>query len=103
MLTTRLKSIEMHSGRPSSPKRIFTIGLSLMNISGRNTTTVVSVESTTASATSPVPLITASRLLAPPARRRVMFSITTIASSTSMPSASVKPVMVSTLKLPPRK
>jgi hypothetical protein len=82
---------------------IRSIGLSVMKIIGRNTTTVVNVESSTASPTSPAPSAAASRIPRPSARRRVMFSATTIALSTNMPIASVMPVIARTLNVPPVK
>lgn len=93
----------MHRGMPRAPNMIRSVGFSLMKIMGRNTTTVVKVESSTARATSRVPRAAASLGCRPWSRRRVMFSTTTTALSTSMPMASVMPAMVSTLNVPPVK
>jgi hypothetical protein len=46
---------EVHSGQPSSPNMIRICGFLLMNISGKNTTMIVNVDKSTASATSRVP------------------------------------------------
>jgi hypothetical protein len=100
---SRLTRIEMHSGSPSAPNMIRSTGFSLMKMSGMNTTTVVKVESKTGSATSRVPAAAAVKPRRPLSRNREMFSTTTTASSTSIPIASVMPVIVSTFSEPPPK
>ena len=65
-----------------------------MSIIGRNTTMVVRVASVMASPTSDAPLTAASRLLRPRDLTRSMFSDTTIPLSTSIPTASIKPISV---------
>ena len=56
-------------------------------VNGRNTAIIVSVDATTESATSFVPYIAASRGELPRSRCVVIFSSTTIASSTTIPIA----------------
>src|SRR6266545_4313581 len=67
------------------------------NAIGRNTATVVSVEDVTAPATSRTPLMTASRFGSPYPRWRLMFSSTTIESSTTRPTEMVSAPRVSRL------
>jgi len=59
-------------------------------ITGRNTTTVVSVEATTGATTSVVPTRAAAFPTRPSSRCRKMFSNTTIEVSTSMPMPSAR-------------
>ena len=61
------------------------------NRMGKNTTSVVKVETTTGTATSLAPKIEAVFRSEPSSRNRNMFSNTTTASSTTIPTARVKP------------
>jgi hypothetical protein len=63
---------------------------------GRKTARVVSVEATTAPHTSCVPLTAATTRSSPSWYRRKMFSRTTIALSTSMPTANARPARLTT-------
>ena len=72
-------------------------GLSVRNASGRNTATVETVAATTANEISSMPRRAASIGGRPSSIQRVMFSSTTIASSTTRPIASVSPISVSVL------
>ena len=76
---------------------------SLIRISGRKTTTVVSVAIVTASPTSPAPSIEAWRAATPAWRLRYMFSTITIALSTTSPRLSNSPIIVATLSDQPVK
>ncbi len=64
---------------------------------GAKTATVVRVEAVTAPATSRTPVMMASRLASPYPRWRLMFSSTTIESSTTRPTAMVSAPRVSRL------
>ena len=64
------------------------------NIMGKKTATVVRVEAAMAMPTSEVPLRAASVGLSPSCRWRKMFSMTTTALSTSMPTPSARPPRV---------
>ncbi len=77
--------------------------LSLRKASGRNTATVETVAATTANEISSMPRRAASIGGRPSSIQRVMFSSTTIASSTTRPIASVSPISVSVLIEKPRK
>ena len=79
------------NGRKSSPV------MSLTRASGRKTATVVTVEAVTASATSRTPVLMASSFSSPRPRCRLMFSMTTIESSTTRPIAIVSAPSVMTL------
>ena len=63
----------------------------LMKTIGKKTAIVVSVAAMTAPETSAVPFLAASRVLSPCSLFRKMFSSTTMALSTSMPTASAMP------------
>ena len=58
---------------------------------GKNTTKVVKVETTTGTATSRAPMIDAVLRSAPSSLKRKIFSSTTTASSTTIPTARVRP------------
>ena len=79
------------NGRKSSPV------MSVTSASGRNTATVVIVDAVTATATSRTPDLMASSLFSPRPRWRLMFSMTTIESSTTRPIAIVRAPRVRTL------
>ena len=70
-----------------------------MNMMGSSTTALLRVPDSTASITSWVPLAATVRPLSPSWRmRRSMFSMTTMASSASMPTAMMTAVRVTMLK-----
>ena len=73
------------------------------NRKGKKTVIVVIVAAMTALATSLVPCTAASWLGVPIARRRKIFSMTTIELSSSMPTARAIPVSVRVLILMPKK
>jgi hypothetical protein len=79
------------NGRKSSPV------MSVTRASGRKTATVVIVDAVTATATSRTPALIASIFFSPRPRWRLMFSMTTIESSTTRPIAIVRAPRVSTL------
>ena len=62
---------------------------------------MVSVDAVTATPTSPAPCMAASRIESPSCLRRKMFSSTTMALSTSMPTARASPAMEMTLRVMP--
>jgi len=70
---------------------------------GRKTTTVVRVLAMIAAVTSPLPSIAAGSAPWPSSRRRKMFSRTTIALSTSMPTPRARPPRVMRLRVNPAK
>ena len=70
---------------------------------GRNTHTVVSVEAKIAPATCVAPRTAAWAARMPSARRRKMFSMTTMLLSTSMPMPSASPASEITLMVTPEK
>ena len=65
------------------------------DISGTNASSSVAVQPMTATLISDTPAIAASRGASPSRRCRAMFSVTTMESSTSRPSASTKPAIES--------
>ena len=69
---------------------------SWMKTTGRNTATVVNVDAVTAPQTSLVPRTAATRAGSPNEQRRVMFSSTTTALSTSIPTANANPARLIT-------
>src|SRR5690554_2951624 len=71
------------------------------NTSGRNTAMMVSVEATTAIATSRVPSIADATIPSPRSRALAMLSSTTIESSTTSPAASARPLSDMTFRLRP--
>ena len=71
------------NGRNSSPV------MSLTSASGRNTATVVTVDAVTAVATSRTAAVMARTFVSPRVRCRLMFSMTTMESSTTRPIAIV--------------
>jgi hypothetical protein len=71
------------------------------NITGENTIMVVTVEASTASATSSLPSRAAAAGDLPSSRCRLMFSSTTIELSTSRPIASANPPRVMMLMVEP--
>ena len=77
--------------------------VSVRKVSGRNTATDDTVAATTAKEISAMPRRAASIGGAPSSTQRVMFSSTTIASSTTRPIASVTPISVSVLIVKPKK
>ena len=73
----------------------------LMKVSGRKATMLVSTVATTGQKTSSVPLIAATSAGSSRSWRAVMFSATTIASSTRRPSTTISPNMVRRLSVIP--
>ena len=95
----RATAIEMVSARsakiwPSTSRR---------NSTGRKTAIVVTVEAIKAGTTSRVPVCAASTGVMPPSLSRMMLPETTIAPSTTMPTAKASPASEITLRVrPPR-
>ena len=81
------------NGRNSSPV------MSPTKATGRNTATVVMVDAVTATATSRTAVLMATSLSSPRPMCRLMFSVTTIESSTTRPIAMVSAASVITLSV----
>jgi len=69
---------------------------------GMKTATVVSVDARIATQTSFAPQYDAALMLSPSARRRYVFSSTTMALSTTMPTAKASPASETTLSVRPK-
>jgi len=82
---------------PTSPSQTASSSF-LLRMIGANTMTVVRVEATMARPTSRVPRTDAASGRSPRCCRRLIDSSTTTALSTSMPTPSIKPIMVNTFR-----
>jgi hypothetical protein len=75
---------------------------SVRKVSGRKTATAEMVAATTAKEISCMPFLAASSAGVPDSTQRVMFSSTTMASSTTRPIARVTPMSVSVFRVKSR-